>query len=345
MISPSIDILVPVWNSPFETRACLAAILACSPGARLVIVDNGSSRETELMLEEFSERLGDQGLFIKSERNTGLVAAINMGLARSDSDYTVIVRPNVSVRAGWLEALVNAAETAGAGIVSPLFTGIVLPGLATLPPGCTIMESSTASFSTILVQTGMRMIAGAFDERLEESEWCLKEYIRRVSSHGYRTCVTGGITLPCGAVQQFGSALRREEMKHNSRSEYITRWGIARHYAVYFGAEADAASLGDTVEAILDGARQGHRFSLFLHRRQYAAFRKIGWNGLHTGIELHQLSLLFPLRDLLRSVASLRESSPDLQAVRGGSSVVFPGIDGAIMCDELSGSIRGCTTA
>ncbi len=87
MTSPTIDILVPVWNNPFETRACLAAILAHSPGARLIIVDNGSSRETELMLEEFSESLGDQGLFIKSERNIGLIAAINLGLARSDSDY------------------------------------------------------------------------------------------------------------------------------------------------------------------------------------------------------------------------------------------------------------------
>ena len=99
MISPTIDILVPVWNNPFETRACLAAILAHSSGARLIIVDNGSSRETELMLEEFSEPLGDRGLFIKSERNIGLVAAINLGLARSDSDYTVIVRPHVSVQA------------------------------------------------------------------------------------------------------------------------------------------------------------------------------------------------------------------------------------------------------
>ena len=54
MISPTIDILVPVWNNPFETRACLAGILSHSPGARLIVVDNASSRETELMLEEFS---------------------------------------------------------------------------------------------------------------------------------------------------------------------------------------------------------------------------------------------------------------------------------------------------
>ena len=102
MPSPSVDIIVPVWNNPFETRACLAAILEYSPGARLIIIDNGSSRETELMLEEFSEPLADQALFITSDRNIGLVPAINKGLASSDADVAVIVRPQVMVGRGWL---------------------------------------------------------------------------------------------------------------------------------------------------------------------------------------------------------------------------------------------------
>ena len=95
MTTPSVDIIVPVWNTPFETRACLASILTYSPEARLIIIDNGSSRETELMLEEFSEPLGEQALFITTERNIGLVPAINRGLASSDRDFAVIVRPQV----------------------------------------------------------------------------------------------------------------------------------------------------------------------------------------------------------------------------------------------------------
>ncbi len=344
MISPTIDILVPVWNNPFETRACLASILDHSSGSRLVIVDNGSSRETELMLEEFSESLGDQGLFIKSERNIGLVAAINLGLARSDSDYTVIVRPHVSLQAGWLEALVNAAETTGAGLVSPLFSGTGAPSLSNLAPGCTTMESCAVSFTTLVMRTEMRMVVGTFRDDLDGNEWCLKEYVRRVAAHGYRTCITGRLRLSCSEGQRFGSDQRRSEMIQNSRSEYISRWGIDRHYCVYFGAEADAGSLGDTVAAILDGARQGHRFTLLLHRRQYYAFRKMGWNGLHTGIELHKVSLLFPLRDLQRKITALRSVSPDLSAVRGGSGVAFPGVDAAISLDELLSSIHARTT-
>lgn len=344
MISPTIDILVPVWNYPFETRACLAAIREHSSGARLIIVDNGSSRETELMLEEFSESLGDQGLFIKSERNIGLVAAINMGLARSDSDYTVIVRPHVSVQAGWLEALANAAETTGAGIVSPLFSGAEAPRLPDLAPGCTIMESCTISFDTLLVRTEMRMVAGSFDENLDGNEWCLAEYVRRVAAHGYRTCITGRLRLSCSAGQQFGSAQRRNEMVQNSRTTYVSRWGIARRYCIYFGTEADAVTLDTTVSALLDGARQGHSFTLLLHRRQFSAFRKMGWNGLHTGIHLYRVAFLFPLRDLQRKITALRSASPDLLAVRGCSGVVFPGVDAAISHEELLGSIQAHTT-
>jgi len=344
MISPTIDIIVPVWNNPFETRACLAAILAHSSGARLIIVDNGSSRETELMLEEFSESLGDQGLFIKSERNIGLVAAITLGLARSDSDYAIIVRPHVSVQAGWLEALVSAAETTGAGIVSPQFSGAEAPGLPQLTPGSTVMESCSVSFATLLMRGEMRRVAGTFDEHLDGNEWCLREYVRRAAAHGYRTCITGRLRLSCSAGQQFGSTQRRNEMMQNSRSVYISRWGTDRHYCIYYGKETEAGSLGDTITAILDGARQGHRFTLLLHRRQYSVFRKLAWNGLHTGIDLYRLSDLFPLRDLQRKHTALRSASPDLLSVRGCCGTAFPGVDAAISHDELLSSIRAHTT-
>ncbi|MDD2541673.1 MAG: glycosyltransferase [Desulfuromonadaceae bacterium] len=344
MNSPTIDILVPVWNDPFETRACLAAILMHSPGVRLIIVDNGSSRETELMLEEFSESLGDQGLFIKSEKNIGLVAALNLGLARSDSDYTIIVRPHVSVQAGWLEALVSTAETTGAGIVSPLFRGADAPPMPALDSGCTVMESCTVSLATLLLRTEMRVVAGTFDEGLDGNEWCVKEYVRRVAAFGYRTCITSCVSLSCSAGQQFGSAQRRNSMIENSRSVYISRWGAGSHYCVYFGTDAKTGSLGDTIAAICDGARQGHRFTLLLHRRQYADFRKNGWHGLHTGIVLQRISSLFPLRDIQKKIRMLQSVSPDLVMVRGSSGTIFPGVDSAISQNELLSGLRINTT-
>lgn len=341
---PSVDIIVPVWNNLFETRACLAAILEHSPEARLIIVDNGSSRETELMLEEFSESLGESGLFIKSERNIGLLPAINMGLARSDSDFAVVVRPHVLVSAGWLKILLEDAETADAGILSPLFTGPSAPALPKPVSGCSLMESCRVSFSALLLRGEMRVMTGRFDEGLDGGEWCLKEYVRRAADKGYRTFITARTILACGEEATFGSPERRIEMLNSSRDAYRARWGAENHYAVYFGKGADAAGLSDTVEMILDGARQGHRFTLLLHRRQLSDFRRLGWNGLHAGITLHGLSMIMPQRDLQKKLAALRADSADLVTVKGADGAEFPGDSRAILLGDLLAVLKERST-
>ncbi|GAC1470352.1 MAG: hypothetical protein PVSMB11_06230 [Desulfuromonadaceae bacterium] len=123
-----------------------------------------------------------------------------------------------------------ATDTTGAGIVSPLFSGAEATVLPQLVPGCTIMESCTVSFTTLLLRAEMRMVAGTFDEHLDGNEWCLREYVRRVAAHGYRTCITGRLRLSCSVAQQFGSAQRRNEMMQNSRSADVSRWGIPGDY-------------------------------------------------------------------------------------------------------------------
>lgn len=351
MYKPTVDIVVPVWNNPFETRACLAAIIAHSPDARLIVVDNGSSRETELMLEEFSEPTGERGLFLKTERNIGLVPAINMGLARSDSDFAVIVRPQVMVHDGWLTTLLEVAEVTGVGILSPLFTGGGAPPLPGLVSGCTLMESCTVSFATLLLRREMLILIGSFDERLDGGEWCLTEYVRRASANDYATGITSRCMLTCDAEPLFGSAGRRIEMEQSSRLAYLAAWGERRHYLVYFGKEADAAGLSSAIDTILKAARQGHRFTLLLYRSQHTDFRRKGWNGLHTGIELVSISLLFTKRDLARKIRLFLDKSPDLLAVRGTAGLQFPLIDTAISMDDLilatapdSGRCAGKTT-
>jgi len=338
MPSPSVDIIVPVWNNPFETRACLVAILTHSPEARLIIVDSGSSRETELMLEEFSEPLGEHALFITSERNIGLVPAINMGLASSNSDFAVIVRPHVMVGSGWLQSLLHTAEMPQVGIISPVFRG---KGALMPPrpePGCTLMETFSLTFATLLLRGDMQTMLGGFDEGLDGGEWCLRDYIRRAETKGFRTCVTAHPELVCGQETVFGSQDRRQEQARRSRVLYRTRWGVARHYCLYFGKETPVGDLYDTVESIVAGARCGHRFTLLLHRRQFKEFRKRGWNALHTGITICPLPLFGTGRSLARQVASLQSADPDMIPVQGAEGVPFPGIATAIPFNEIAAS-------
>jgi len=338
MQTPTIDIIVPVWNNPFETRACLASVLHYSPEARLVVVDNGSSRETELMLEEFSEPLGERGLFIKSERNLGMVPAINIGLARSDSDVAVILLPHVRVTSDSLAGLVQAAQTPHVGIVSPVFSGSGAPPLPPITPGGTLMETFRVSFATLALRKEMRQQLGDFDEGLDGGEWCLKDYVRRAWKWGYHTCVTSRSHVVCGEETVFGSNVRKLQQSQLSSSTYQERWGIGRHYCIYFGHDT-AAGLADTMETITQGARQGHRFTLLLHRRQAADFRRLGWHVRHTGIETQRISMLMPQRNLLLRCTDLRARIPDIIPVRGGSVTNFPGQDTAIPFEEVAAVI------
>lgn len=334
MQTPSVDIIVPVWNSPFETRACLASVLEHSPEARLVVIDNGSSRETELMLEEFSEPLGEKGLFIKSERNLGMVPAINIGLAGSDGDHAVILRPHVRVTRGWLNGLLDAMPRAG--IVSPLFSGSGAPDLPLPAAGSPLMETFDASFCALALKKEARRELGGFDEGLDGGAWCLRDYVRRAWSKGFHTCLTSRSLVVCGEETVFGSDERRRQQSRLGSESYRERWGIGRHYAVYFGRDIAAASLGDSMETIVEGARQGHRFTLLLHYRQAADFRSLGWSFLHTAIELLRLSALMPQRDLLRRVKALRAATPDIVPVRGAQGSDFPGAEAALPFDELA---------
>lgn len=331
MPSPSVDIIVPVWNNPFETRACLAAILEHSPGARLIIIDNGSSRETELMLEEFSEPLAEQALFITPERNIGLVPAINKGLASSDADVAVIVRPQVMVGRGWLDAMLDAAGLPQVGIVSPVFRGPGAPAIARPGSGTALLETFSLSFTTLLIRGELHKQLGGFDEGLDGAEWCLRDYIRRAETCGYHTCVTAQPELACTPETVFGSPERRQEQTRLSRDRYLSRWGVARHYCLYFGPHTDAAGLSETVGALVAAARRGHRFTLLLHRRQFNEFHRRGWSGLHTAIEICRLPLFGAQRSFARQFAALQAADPDLIPVLGAEEAAFPGV-AAPMC-------------
>ena len=292
------------------------------------------------MLEEFSERLGEHSLFITPPRNLGLVPALNLGLARSESDITVIIKPHVQICSDWLEALLESATDPHTGIVSPLFRGAGVSRLLRPVRGCSRSETFCISFAAMLLRGEMHRALGGFDEGLDGGEWCLRDYIRRAEVAGYHTVVSTRPELACGQETVFGSAERRRQQSSASEARYFSRWGLARHYVVYFGRETEAGSLDTTIDRVLSAARRGHRFTLFLHHKQQRYFQKQGWNGLHTGVELCPLSLLWPERDLIRQYARLKTESPDVIPVSGSEGLVFPGIGSAISFSDVAASLK-----
>jgi len=81
-----ISIIIPVWNKMTQTAECLAHLVPfLEPEDQLIVVDNGSTDETQMLLEYWQRIIPEQMDIIRNEENRGFGGANNQGaeLARN----------------------------------------------------------------------------------------------------------------------------------------------------------------------------------------------------------------------------------------------------------------------
>lgn len=331
----TLDIIVPVWNRPVETRACLVSILESTDTARLFIINNGCDRTTELMLEEFSDHLGERAIYMTMERNVGFVPAVNRALVRSNADWALIVRPTGLLTAQCLQQLEAAATQQHAGIITPSCPAEYQLPRHLLKYHCSSIETTEIGFSVLGLAKEMRDSIGLFDEELDGGPWCLRDYRHRADSHGFLTLLLPLVSVAGEPTTLLGSLERRRRLDETAAAVFQQRWGSQQHFAVYLPKETEEQKLSCTLELLLSAARRGHRFELFLHRRQYKLAVQRGAGCLHSGIVLRRLSPLTPLNSLARGMEELRQKNPQLQPVCGLDGIPFPGYDAALSSEIL----------
>jgi glycosyltransferase involved in cell wall biosynthesis len=331
------DIVVPVWNDPVATRNCLVSLAEYSPRARFILVDNGSDRETERLLQEFAEFLDNRALLMRSDQNLGFVQAANRGLTRSDAQWLVLVRNTSVVADNWLAPLVAfGCEHADAGIIVPRLVSILSGHERRFGSGAGIpVETDHGSFAAMLIRRDLFERIGGFDDRLDSGVWCLKDYSRRAWQAGYRTC-----SVPAGMVAfreatPLGSLSRREEARVRSQSHYLERWGEEISFCVYNPKGTGDAIFSEQWDLLLRGARQGHRFEVILP----AGLRKETGKAFpfpgHENVRWHAYPAFFSTRWLDKEVARLRSSAPGTIFVRGRGCEVFPQVPESMSFAEL----------
>jgi hypothetical protein len=335
MTTPTLDIIIPVWNSPAETRGCLVSVMESAQTARLIIINNGCDRTTELMLEEICDHLGERALYLTMERNIGFVPAVNRALKRSEADWCIILRPTTIINPHCIQQLLQTTTLEQAGLVTPrCLPEIPLP-TQLLKSNCTTLETCEISFVAIAISKVMRETIGLFDEELDGGPWCLKDYRYRADAHGFRTYLAATVTVEGQPAALLGSLERRRRLVETARTICQQRWGTQEHLAIYLPKETDEEKLNETLKLLLSAARHGHLFELFLHGRQYHAACKSGATCLHCGITLHKLPALFTIRRLARTMTALTTTYPQLQTVCGLDDTHFPGFDSTLPHTKL----------
>src|SRR5512133_3407093 len=162
-----LDIILPVWNRPVEVRSALASFSTDTPMSRLVLVNNGSDRETERILDEFAEALDDRVILISTERNIGTVAALNLGLTKSTAPFSLIATPFTRLAPEWFDAVLSIFDR------YPDSGAVVLREKGGHRSSAEI-EADAGSFVSMVMKKSLYDISGGFDESMDSGEWALR---------------------------------------------------------------------------------------------------------------------------------------------------------------------------
>ncbi|HUC85341.1 MAG TPA: glycosyltransferase, partial [Candidatus Acidoferrales bacterium] len=102
-----VSVVIPVFNKAEFTRKCLAklAAVASSIPHEIIVVDNGSTDETESFCRGWAERHA-QFRYCRLPQNFGFGRACNHGAKQARGEWVVFLNNDTEPQPGWLEAAV-----------------------------------------------------------------------------------------------------------------------------------------------------------------------------------------------------------------------------------------------
>jgi GT2 family glycosyltransferase len=330
----TIDVVIPVWNRPDETRDCLVSLMDYTPGARFIMMDSASERETEKLLQEFADGLDDRALLMRDDSNLGFVRAANRGLERSDAPYIALVRTSTRVSAGWLEPLLAFASTHPEA-------GILVPQLSPGGIGCSgPVEVASASFAAMVISREAFREIGGFDEGMDGGVWCLRDYTRRACSKGFLSYRLPGPAVSFREEVRLGSVRRREENLRRSAALFVERWGEGGSYLVHVPKGVEPALLRQKLDWLLKGARHGDSYLVLLPASLQKAAEQGGFASPHENIRLVGLPHLATEAGRRRIFERISAENPGIVPVAAVDGIAFPWSASCLPFTELTERIR-----
>ena len=121
---PSLAIVILNWNGKQLLQRFLPSVVENSPGAQIIVADNGSSDNSIDFLEEHYPEVG----IIKNQKNYGFAGGYNEALKEVDADLICLLNSDVEVTKGWLAPVLELlAKNPDIGIVQPKIKDLKRP--------------------------------------------------------------------------------------------------------------------------------------------------------------------------------------------------------------------------
>ena len=193
MKHPTTGIVIPVFNQLYFTKQCLASLIpTIEKKVRVVVINNGSSDETQAYLETV------EGIeVIHNEQNLGCAPAWNQGVKHLATEWTVILNNDTLLTEGWLQGLLRAAEQERLGIVSPAMRegefnyDLVEYAKDYLEKMATFHRLQFAHGVCFMVRRSTFEQIGYFDEGFKIATYEDTDFWRRANQAGIRIAITG----------------------------------------------------------------------------------------------------------------------------------------------------------
>ncbi len=231
-----VDIIIPVWNELELTRECIESIKRSTKiPFRLIIIDNGSEKETREYLENVRDDPDLDVILIRNDSNIGYLKAVNQGLKQSDSKYVCILNNDTVVTDNWLDKMVDFAEKHDdVGLINPVLKKKRTPSAPdNLDKITRELESRKGEYieldhcvgACLLIRKDVIKDIGFFDEIYGFGHWEDNDYSRRAQKAGYK-CVRLLDTLVWHYVSRsFNKIKNWKSLSEQNKKIFYNRWG------------------------------------------------------------------------------------------------------------------------
>ena len=106
-----LSIIIVNWNTKDLLKKCLESILRYGGTVdyELIVVDNGSTDGSPGLLRELKIK-NEKLKIILNEKNVGFARAVNQGIAKTISNYILLLNPDTEIKENTLEKMINFME-------------------------------------------------------------------------------------------------------------------------------------------------------------------------------------------------------------------------------------------
>ncbi|WP_333492551.1 glycosyltransferase family 2 protein [Paenibacillus timonensis] len=111
-LNPTVTIQIVTYNSADDIEECLNAVRQQSyPTEEIIVIDNASTDGTADRVRAFIEQNKANNVrFVRNPSNIGFAPAHNQGIRLTQSDYVLVLNPDVQLGTEYVERLVEVME-------------------------------------------------------------------------------------------------------------------------------------------------------------------------------------------------------------------------------------------